>query len=84
VTDTTTRKPRGPAPLVRLPLAPLQRDMTAAELGVMIGRTGNIVRSWNSRGGVPIHLADTIAVKAGFHPSEIWGDAFYGALAVAR
>lgn len=36
----------------------------------------NTMHRW-IKDGINIYSADAIAIKLGYHPTEIWGDAFY-------
>jgi len=65
-----------------LPLQPLM-DLgnyeTANDLGRVLGLTRTNVQQLKAR-GVPIHRADEFAVACGFHPTEVWGEAYYAPL----
>jgi len=65
-----------------LPLQPLMElggYETANEIGRVLGISRSNVQALKVR-GVPIHRADEFAVKCGFHPTEVWGDAYYAPL----
>jgi hypothetical protein len=58
----------------RLNVEVVNRVQFAVALGVR--RTTTF--PWD-RTGVPLYMADRMAVRLGVHPTEIWGDAFYQA-----
>lgn len=81
-------KPRRPG--VRVPVEPLM-DMYSPEVdsghirhGVahverILGLGKSQLHQWRRKGGIILDTADKIAVRAGMHPAEIWGRAWWDA-----
>ena len=70
----------------RLPLDELMvaaNATTINELGRQIGMTRHALQAMKGRGGFTIHYADVVAARLGMHPTEVWGEAFYGPLLVS-
>lgn len=68
--------------LTTLPFEDLMRVggyETANEIGRVLGVSRGVVQQLKVR-GVPIHRADEYAIACGFHPVEVWGDAYYAPL----
>ena len=74
--------PKGRKPEQRLPFGPvleLYPNQSLRTMASMFGVTWTAVRDWID-GGVPLHRADTLAVKCmGLHPASVWGDAWWEA-----
>lgn len=69
----------------RLPLEDLLRlvntfDAVASRVGV----AKKTVYRWREEGGVPLNAADRAAVRLGFHPSDVWGQAWWEACDAVR
>lgn len=63
-----------------LPIEPLMAASgytVASEFGKQLGLTRGAVEAIKTRGGVPIMRADSMAVRLGLHPLNVWGDAFF-------
>ncbi len=79
--DTVAALVEGPADQARaqgsvgFPLAPLEAAAghpSAAALALRLGVTRRTVNRWRRAGAVPARHADTVAVRLGHHPAEIW------------
>jgi len=71
-----------PRYVIRLPWEDFAAKFTGladAEVGEQVGRCRRTVLRWKHDGGVPFQEADQLAIDAGFHPSEVWGDRYYEA-----
>lgn len=89
--DRTTgeRSRRGPAPAKRLPLAPLVRlvelhrgeRVPVVELAAMFGlsRAGASTIHAARKTGITEACADRWSIAAGFHPTLVWGIAWFEA-----
>lgn len=75
-------KPKGPVPMRRLPWEPLRRlvaDMTLNDIACRCRMTPNAVHCavYGHGGTLTLAMADRFAVGLGFHPAEVWGDAWW-------
>lgn len=61
----------------KVPLAPLEAatNLGASALAEACGVARYAIYRWRSE-GLPIYRADTLAVRAGFHPCEVWPEFF--------
>jgi hypothetical protein len=60
----------------RLPFEPLERLLqfpTTQALARFAGVDGREVYRWKAK-GIPAHRGDALAVRAGFHPGEVWAE----------
>lgn len=55
------------------PLAPLL-EAVGPQAAKRLGMNGSKLRELRERGALTFVEADMLAVRAGLHPSEVWGD----------
>jgi len=59
------------------------RDGTVGAHGALqrlLGVDRRTSHKWRAQGGMPLHAADRLAVAAGVHPVDIWGDEWFTAI----
>lgn len=78
-TESNPGNPYGGKPLPKLPFRPLydRADCnTAADFAAVVGSSERAVRSYLLRGVINYLQADRYACRLGFHPYEVWGEAW--------
>lgn len=79
----TERNPIGCAP-GNLSIGPLLDkfadlgELDDKQLGIRLGVGRSTVLRWR-REGLPLRIADRVAIHLGMHPVEIWGNAYWSA-----
>lgn len=65
----------------RLPYEPFERklkdpDYTDIQFAESLGVSRDVIRNWK-KNGMLFYTADKVAINAGYHPSQIWGDDYW-------